>query len=205
MKIIRKYYLGFFVTFSLIFFLSIFVKNSPNSFGLNVLIGLAGAFVISVVCGTLYYLQDTRWGPARKRRAFLKPPFTQLQASGFTRQDEVAVGLIDGYTVIVNFIWPGGKEALRLDLLFDIGLPPDANVDEMLKDISKRNKSNNRWTGLPYIWTRNSVGCMFEYTFKPPPADKLLSKARELADVLKKERLRPMSYADALRLQEVVT
>jgi hypothetical protein len=199
-NLIRKYYLPPFIGALFIFLPMIFIKKSPNSFLENVLICLGGAIITATLLGVLSFFIDTRWEPAKRKKRMLKSPFKELFQNGFVREDDLAIGNVREYTVIVQYFWSGGKYEIKLDILFDMGLYKMlTSASNAIKEIEKRNKPN-RFTAIPYQWTMNSVGCIFEYSFRPPSYEKLIKKANELIDVLKNERLSPMSYDKAITL-----
>lgn len=197
--LIRKYYLALFVGFFFLFFIRVLITKSPNSFWVNLLVCLGGALIISLSVGTLSYFLDTKWGPAKRKKMMSKSPFADLFLNGFIQQDDMAIGKLHDYTVIVNYIWPGGTSCIKLDVLFDIEIHGSMTTD-LIKEVSKRNKPN-RFTGIPFEWTKNSIGCTFQYNFKPPTYEKLIRKADEIIQILKKENLHPMTYEKALLLQ----
>jgi hypothetical protein len=204
MKTIRKYYLPLFVGFLLLFSYKTFTTPSPNRIEVNVLISIAGALTISAILGTLYYKLDTKWGPAKRKKILSKSPFSELFQNGFQKMGEVAIGQVNDYTVLIFYTWQaGGRPAIKMDILFDIGFQvhPDEDV---LKVIVNRNQPTNRFSSLAHEWTRNSIGCRFEYYFKPPPWHKLTEKAGELTGILLREGLEPISLEKARELKKQV-
>jgi hypothetical protein len=200
--IIRKYYLGLFIIFLVIFSIGVVVNtSSPNTTAQNILIVIVGALLIAVPCGTIYYLQDTRWGPRKREKRFLKSPFKELLANGFVRKENLATGKINDYTAIVMYSWEGGKPAITIDILFDLGVKDASAADSMIKEISKRNKPSDKFFGLPYNWSKNSIGSRFEYNFTPPSYEKIMQQGEKLTEVLIRERLHTMSLEEAVRLQ----
>ncbi len=180
-----------------------FRKDSLNRTLVNGLICLSGALFGSVTIGTIYYKLDTKWGPAKRKKIFLKSPFTELFQNGFARHNDMAVGTINGYTVIIFYTWLARKSTIRLSILFDVGFSVYPAKD-VLKDIINRNQPVNRFSSLAHEWTMNSIGCTFEYNFKPPSYEKMMAKTEELTALLLREGLIPQSLEKAISLQQRV-
>ena len=200
-KIIRRYYLFSFLGFFVLFLITYLPRKSPNNTWINVLICLGGALLISVICGTIYYLQDTKWGPAKRKKRMDKSPFLEFYDYGFTRMEDYARGNIDGYEVLVMYAWwPGGKPAVRIDVLFDMGPATKDSSMSHINHLSKRIKSPNGWHDPMYEWNRNSLGVVYSYTFSPPSFKRLMKKINELIEVLKREGLSPMNIGEAIHV-----
>jgi hypothetical protein len=199
--IVRKYYVGLFIGFLVMCTIISVVRKSHNNFAENAVIIVAASFFASLVCGTLFYLQDTRWGPRKREKRLLKSPFKELFENGFTRKGNLAVGMVNGYTMVIMYIWDGGKPAIKVDALFDLGISTDPDTENMIREISKRNKPSNAVFDQPYAWTKNSIGYRLEYSFSPPSYKEVVKKVEKLTEVLIRERLRTMSLEEAIRLQ----
>ena len=195
-KIIWHYYFIPFVGFLLLLALKGLGLKSPNSFLENVVIVVGGALLLSAVVGTIYYFLDTKWGPAKQKRKLLKPPFSDLLASGFRTEENFVVGAVNNYTVVVFYTWPGGKSAIQVDVLFDPRTGTDFRSMGDVIELEKRNKKSSVWTDNNLHWTRNSIGHSMAYTFKAPSHQKILSKAEEMIGILNSEKLRPISYEE---------
>lgn len=199
-KIIKQYYLLTFIGFFIVFSLRAITTKSPNTLLENLLFVLAGSFILSVFVGTIYFYIDTKWGPKKREKRFSKAPFKQLLESGFKRDGDFLSGIIDGYTVTVMFVWPSGKSAIKIEVLFDPrSLGSSISFDE-IKQIEKRHKKGGFWLSQENDWTRNSVGLSLEYNFKPPSAETVVAKAQELTDMLIKENIKPISFE---KLEEI--
>jgi hypothetical protein len=203
MAIIRKYYLSFFVGFLLLLLWTLFTRESQNSNQVKGLICLGGALAGSIIVGTLYYLVDTKWGPAKRKKVLLKTPFTELFQNGFSKHNDMLVGTIHGYTVIIHYTWLARKSTIQLAILFDVGFSVHASED-LLNAIINRNQPANRFSSLAHEWHRNSISCTFEYNFKPPSYEKLMTKMEELTAILLREGLIPLSLDKARSLQRQV-
>jgi hypothetical protein len=95
---------------------------------------------------------------------FTKKPFTALFMNGFVQKDDdTAVGTVDRYTVIVNYVlakWGFGD--FSINVLFD----KDFTVTKAnISDIKKRNK--------PSIWNEGAIGKLLTYNFTPPSYEKV--------------------------------
>ena len=199
--IIKKYYLFPFVGFIILFAVKTIGVKSPNTPQENFLIILLGALLLSTIIGTIYYFLDTKWGPKKREKRFFKTPFKQLLEGGFRREDDFITGTVNGYTIIVMYVWPGGKSAINIDVLFDPRFLHGFLSAEDIRQIEKRNKKSSFWTNHNYLWTLNSVGLSLEYTLTPPSAEKVITRAKELVDILIKEGLKPIT----LKQSEEVT
>lgn len=193
-SIIKQYYLIPFIGFLVLFSLKGFSLKSPNTFLENALIVTGGALLLSVIVGTIYYFVDTKWGPSKRKKKLLKPPFSDLLAAGFQIKEDFILGSIEGYTVIVMYTWPEGKSAIQVDVLFDPRISDDFISMEDVDRIEKRNKKPGVWANNNFNWTRNSIGHVMEYTFKAPSHQKILDKSKEMTGILMKEGLVPISY-----------
>lgn len=203
-KRISRYYIGPLVAFILIFFIGLPTRASTQAPWLIVAIKSGGALFLAAVVGTLHYLQDTKWGPSKRRKMMLKSPFAELFQNGFARYGDVAIGKVQEYTTLVSYTWSAGRSVIKMDILFDIGFQV-FNTDEALQVIINRNPPANRFSSLAHEWTRNSIGCKFEYAFKAPSYERLRAKAEELTGILRREELIPMSIDKALQIEKTVS
>jgi hypothetical protein len=183
---IKKYYLLTFIGFFVATGIKTFTTESTHSFLKNALITVVTAFVVSLIAGTLYYFLDTKWGPNKRRKMFGKKPFSDLFMNGFVQKDDVAVGVIDGYTVVVSYTWPNGVSTIAVNVLFDKDVAARYYGD--IRDVRKRNKN--------YIWNEGAVGRPLAYDFTPPRYDKVMETAETLIGVLKTEGLTATKYKD---------
>ena len=203
--IIRNYYLFLFILFFVLFSISAFSTDSPNSVTVNLLIAFAGALVISLSCGTLYYFRDTKWEPRRREKMMIRSPFPQLLQEGFTRKNSLFHGRINAYTAVTQYSLDNGKKAIKLDVLFDPRVAGQLMTHEMLNEISNRNKPLNKFTDPSYTWTKNSIGQTFEYNLKPPTYDMIIKQAELFTRILTLERLKPINFEEAERLSNSIS
>lgn len=191
--IIKKYYLFPFIGFLVLLALKTWGIKSPNSSLENNMILLGGALLLSLIVGTIYYFQDTKWGPAKREKKFSKSPFKDLIDVGFERKGDFIVGKINDYATIVMYTWESGKPGIKIDLLFNPKPSTDFLTMRDIDQLEKRNK--NMWKNTFY-WTRNSIGQLIEYNFSPPSFQKIIAKAEKMSDILIKEGMRPISYEE---------
>lgn len=204
-KIIKGYYLFPFVGFLILLTIKTIGIKSPNTPLQNLLILMGGALLLAAIVGTIYYFLDTKWGPRKREKRFGKPPFRELLQQGFTRVDHFLAGTAKGYTVVVQFVWPGGKSAIRVDVLFDPRPLGSILSQQDLKELEKRYRKSSIWNDQRYEWTANSLGLLMPYNFSPPKAQAVLEKAKELVDILTRERLQPITLEqteELARLQD---
>ena len=183
---IKKYYLLTFIGFFVATGIKTFTTESTHSFTKNALITVVTAFAVSLIAGTLYYFLDTKWGPNKRKKMFGKKPFSELFMNGFIQKDDVATGVINSYTVVVNYAWPNGVSTIAINVLFDKDFAARYNGD--IADLKKRNKA--------YIWNEGAVGRLLTYNFVPPTYDKVMETAEKLISVLKAEGLPPTDRKD---------
>jgi hypothetical protein len=191
-KIIRQYYLFTFVGFFVVFSLQSLVVKSPNSFLENLLIAGAGALVLSLTIGTIYYFLDTKWGPAKREKRFSKPPFTELIDAGFQRENDCVIRTIDGYSVMVMYTWHTGKPAIEVTVLFDPRYLDGFFTGDDINQFEKRNRDKRWWSARTFSWARNSISHSLEYNFSPPSYRKVIASAEAIIEILIREGLRPI-------------
>jgi len=204
MPIIKKYYLSFFVGFLLFLLFTLYTNDSQKSKQAKGLICLFGALGGSIFFGTIYYMVDTKWSPAKRKKMLLKPPFTELIENGFSKHNDMLVGTHKGYTVVIHYTWYPRKSTIRLIVLFDVGFSVHATGD-LLNSIFHRNQPVNRFSSLAHEWYRNAISCTFEYYFKPPSYEKLIAKMEDFTAILLREGLIPQSLEEARSLQAQVS
>lgn len=191
--VIKRYYLFTFIGLTILFTLKLIATTSSRTLQEDLLIILAISLPSSLIIGTLYYFQDTKWGPKKREKRFSKTPFKQLLSNGFKREANFAIGNICGYTVIIAYTWHTGKPAINIDVLFDLRSLNDFITPEEIKQIHKRNKRLSIWSNHNFSWTRNSIGHLIEYSFDPPSYKHVIVKAEEMIAILIKEGLKPIS------------
>lgn len=192
--IIKKYYLVPFIVFLILFSLKALGLKSPNSPLENIFIVIGGVLILSLIVGTIYYFQDTKWGPAKREKKFSKSPFTDLFGIGFKREGDFMMGKINGYTTIVMYTWQMGKPSIVIDILFDPWVSDHFLTMKEVIALEKKNKGSNLWKANQLDWTRNSIRHVIEYNFSSPSFQKIIAKAEEMSGVLLKEGLHPISY-----------
>ena len=195
---VKKYYLGTFILLFIALCFKTIGTKSTNTPWFNFLIILAFSLGLTLIVGTLYYFQDTKWGPNRKKRLFNKKPFVDLLQNGFIKQDDLFIGNVSNYTVVITYIWPGGKPTIEVGVMFHPKTNGIFNTPEEIKLIAKRNKRGFLSEG--YVWSLGSVTDLIGYNFKTPTYDMLLSKAQAMINILIKENLQPISYPDSEKL-----
>ncbi|MFT3701708.1 MAG: hypothetical protein QM802_05035 [Agriterribacter sp.] len=192
-KIIKEYYLVNFIVFFIVFGLRGIATKSPNTLLENFLIVLIGSLILSALVGTIYFYIDARWGPNKREKRFSKVPFIQLVEKGFKRTGDFLIGTVDGYTVMIMFVWPLGQSAVKIAVLFDpASLAASTSYDD-IEQIEKRHKKTGIWKNQEHEWTRNSVSFSLGYNFNPPSAETVIAKAQEMTDMLIKENIKPVS------------
>jgi hypothetical protein len=182
-NIIKKYYLLTFIGFFIATGIKTFTIESTHSLTKNALITVVTAFVVSLIAGTLYYFLDTKWGPNKRKKMFSKKPFSELFMNGFVQKDDVAVGVLNRYTVVVSYSWPNGVSTIAVNVLFD-------------KDFALLYKGDNKRRNRAYIWKEGAVGRLLAYNFVPPTYDKIMETAETLIGVLQTEGLSATGYKD---------
>ena len=194
LNIIKKYYIAPFAGVLVVTALKTFTKESTKSFAENITTVLLSTLVISLVVGTVYYLQDTKWGPNKRDKAFNKSPFSDLLMNRFVIKDNAVVGIVNGFTVVVAYVWPHGASAVAVNVLFD------PNICALYKGDLEDIKERNHTTGIlsqDYTWTNGSIGYVHDDTFTLPAYDTVLKMASTMISVLKAEGLQPISYEES--------
>ncbi|MFD0764932.1 hypothetical protein ACFQZI_08700 [Mucilaginibacter lutimaris] len=191
LRFIKKYYLATFAGFFVGALIKELLTKSDNSFAKNLLIALVTAFAVSLIAGTLFYFKDTRWGPKTRGKLFNKKPFTDLFMAGFKQHDDVLVGVVNRYTVIVNYTWPNGVSAIAINVLFDSAA---SNLTkDRITEIRIRHKFKLK--GLlnqEYMMKDGVIGWMLTYNFTLPKYEEIISVAEGMIEVLKLEGLKPV-------------
>lgn len=168
--------------------------KSPNTLLENLLFVLVGSFILSVFIGTIYFYIDARWGPNKREKSFSKAPFVQLVEKGFRRTGDFLIGTVDGYTVMIMFVWSSGNSAIKIAVLFDPRFFENSTSYDDVEQIEKRHKNPGFWKNQEHEWTRNSVGFSLGYNFKPPSAETVIAKAQEMTEMLIKENIKPGGF-----------
>ncbi|OJY98274.1 MAG: hypothetical protein BGP13_11585 [Sphingobacteriales bacterium 40-81] len=194
---IKKYYLVPAVAFLVPFLLGIIFIKSPNSFLVNLLIIFSGALISSLLAGTIYYLQDTKWGPAKREKRFSKSPFRELLLNGFTRENNFVIGYISKYPVIIIYNWGLEKPSVNIHIFFNSHYRGRKLAFEDTAEIEKRNLKKTMWSNHNYFWRENSIAHFIAYNFSPPDYEKVLSKADEIINMLRNEALQPININEA--------
>jgi hypothetical protein len=198
--IIRQYYLFLFLTFLVLFTLQVLMTDSPNTVLENALIVVGGALIISLFCGTIYYLMDTKWGPKKRQKMMAKSPFKEFLAAGFEQKEDHLAGRVRDYTVLISFTWWTGRSAITPNVLFHPKPAGRFHSMEELKAIRNRHKKSRGSASVEYLWTRCSLGLPMEYLFRPPTYEKVMGTVHQMIDILMTEGLHPISYEENDRL-----
>lgn len=151
----------------------------------------------TLIIGTVWYLQDTRWGPAKRKKKLLKPPLLNLFDFGFREMEEMMAGIRDGYTVFVYYTWETGKQGIRIDVLYNPYSLGQLIGFEDLDLIIKRQSESGFMKKYEMQWTRNAFGTVMEYTFIPPKMEEVIQKIDRVIAMLKDENLKPYSMEEA--------
>ncbi|MBB5394453.1 hypothetical protein [Mucilaginibacter sp. AK015] len=190
---VKKYYLATFLGFLAATLLKELLNRSDRTFVHSFVVAVIVAFVISVVAGTIYYFQDTKWGPNKRKKLFTKPPFSHLLMNRFVQEDDAAVGVIDGYNVVVLYTWPNGGSAISISVFFDMDF---ANrYKGGIEEISKRNKVAAK---EGFAWgNEGMISYLIDYSFKLPTYEKIMQRAEMMIAILKAEGLPADKLDDA--------
>jgi hypothetical protein len=194
LKFIKKYYVATFAGFFVGTLVKELLSKSNNTLPKSLLIAFVTGLVISLIAGTLYYFQDTKWGPKKRNKLFTKRPFSDLLMNRFIQKDDAVVGIINGYTVTVAYTWPNGHSAIAVNVLFDKDFT--ALYKGSIADIKERNKPKKGLFPENYLWNEASIGYLIPYNFGAPSYDKVLSTAEMMIEVLRAERLPAVGYED---------
>ncbi|HYK55603.1 MAG TPA: hypothetical protein VEV15_03930, partial [Flavisolibacter sp.] len=72
-----------------------------------------------------------------------------------------------------------------------------------IEQIEKRNKKSSFWSNHDYSWTNNSVGLLLPYSITPPTAEKVITSAEKLIDILIRESLKPITLKQTEEVTKV--
>jgi hypothetical protein len=195
MKIFRSYYLPWFIGLSIIFGLKILFSNSPNSLLNNIIFCLSLSLGISGIVGTLYYFEDTNWGPKRRIRKMKKSPFKEFLELGFTEGKESIVGKIEGYTITVTYLWIGysGKPSIDMRIFFNPIKNNSIIPKYYFKELSEKYKRD-------FLWNINGISYEWEFNFFPTKFSIIMNKIKDGLAILKKENLGPIGENELEKL-----
>lgn len=196
----RKYYLPTFLGGLVTLLLGVIGVKSPNSTLQNVLIILVGALCISLMAGTLYYFQDTRWGPKKREKRFGKPPFTQLLENGFKREGDFVTSIIRQYAVVVMYTWEDAQPAIQMVVFFDSRLVGNSLSTSDIRQIEKKYKKPGFWHNHRFSWFEDSISRPILYNFSPPKYDAVMAVTHHMIDILIAENFKPISLEESKKM-----
>ena len=198
LSIFRKYYLTPLICLSIAFLLEAFVGENVTPLHYAIIAGQVFAMALAAIIGSLYYLMDTRWGPAERRKRFKRSPFKELSELGFIERNNMLVGLAEDFQVLANYNWVGtnGKPSIELSILFD---PRQNNGFIPQEDIDYWNRINVE-KGL--IWNRNCISQEWSFNFKMPSFKTIYPFFDKSIKQLKQKRLKPITLEETDKLFE---
>ncbi|MBR9833146.1 hypothetical protein GYB57_13445 [bacterium] len=185
-KVFKSYYLFPWVGLALLFLLKGLLGNSVQPLIDTIVTGQIFAFILALIVGTIYFYVDTIWGPKERKKRLQKPPFKELQAIGFKKQDNSLIGKFSGYEVLANYNWSGssGKPSVSLHILFN----PNNNI----MDIETIKQLNKKYKKEKIVWGLDNLTKEWDFNFKPPKYEKVYSFLTSAIQILKNEKLQPI-------------
>jgi hypothetical protein len=193
-KIIKKYYLATFAGMFAATLIKQFLSKHTGTIYNSLLVAIVAAFLMSLVVGTVFYFQDIKWGPKRRKKLFNKSPFSDLLMNRFVQEDDAVVGVIDGYNVAVLYTWPNGSWAVSISVFFDVDFAERYRGGT--ENIKERNKAAEK-EGC--TWDEGVINYLIDYSFKLPSYEKVISKAEMMIGFLKAEGLPAAKFDDTER------
>lgn len=194
-RIINQYYRFIFLAGFISFTVYVLTVKTVSTYTVfeKIFIAFMGALMLSALLGTVYYIYDTKWEPKRRAKFLSGSPFKELKEQGFQQEEQDLWGQINGYIVYFSFTWYLGYPSVLIEVFFH----PNPNgrylSDAELNGLEKRNKNSSLSKNPEYVWSMISLGCFVSYGFKPPSAEKVQSKAKELTEILIKEQMQPIA------------
>ena len=200
MKRVLPYYFYPFVLLLVVLSANALTGKSVNTPAENFMNAVIFALIGSLLIGTIIFFYDTKWGPGKQLKILSKSPFSELKEQGFYVQDESLVGNVKEYTVMVSFNWESGRSAISVAVFFNPLRDSQYLGEEELRNLDKLYRPQGYPSYKEYIWLKNGVVGLLKYNFIPPNHDKILQTASELIEILKIERLRPISLGEVKKL-----
>lgn len=188
MTYIKRYFLPWFVTFLVIFFLPLlFTSETASDDAIYVIPAMV--FVLALLCSGLIFFWNTKWGPQQRKNKMSKSPFTEFYELGFDKKVDCALGSIKDYQVIIRYNWIGttGKPSVSFEILFNPKKSgrfiPQSAIDEL----------NKKYRKEKIIWFRNFLTKEWDFNFLPPKFESIYSYVERSVELLKLERLEPLT------------
>ena len=147
------------------------------------------AFVLALFCSGLYYYWDTIWGPQQRQKKMNTPPFTSFYKLGFDKREDLAIGIIKDYHIIVRYNWRGttGKPSVSFETLYNpkkSGQFVHQNIVDQLNKTYRKEK---------IIWFRNFLTKEWEFNFRPPTFESIFPYVERSVELLKAEKFEPLT------------
>lgn len=152
------------------------------------------ALILALLCSGLYYFWEFKWGPKQRQKKMNKYPFIKFYELGFEKRDDFAIGMIQGYQVVIRYNWTGttGKPSISFETLFNpkkSGRFVHQNkIDELNKEYKKEK----------IIWSRDYLTKEWEFNFKPPKFEDIFLYVERSVELLKLEGFEPLTLQQSV-------
>jgi hypothetical protein len=173
----------------------LFIFNSIKSGSLPNLETLLSVLIVLLVAtpllGGLFYLQD-RLAERSRREVLDRRPFTDFLANGFDIRDKAVVGIIKGYTIVIDYE-AHPPPYIEIKVLFDPVFQGRELTDAELEQIYSTKKSI--WKEQSLFWLPYFMMCKIPIVFKKlPDYEKVNERINFIIDIFRKGNLKPVDY-----------
>ncbi len=126
-----------------------------------------------------------------------KSPFKDFYAIGFEQRDGIAIGIINGFQILLKFhAYSSTNETdiIEIDILFN----PKKN-GRFLK-WSEIEELHKKYKKEKFIWNRDSISRQWKFSMFPPKFDEVYSAIERGIQLLKTEKLLPITFKESEKM-----
>lgn len=191
-KIFTRYYLPFYIGISLLFLLKAWKGNSAIPIEERLLTGQLFAIVLAIFSGAIYYLEDTKWGPKKRKKQLNASPFKELKNLGFVEEEQQLIGVYKNYLIVVSYTWRGsrGNRSIILCVFYNFKQSHTYVSDEKIDRLNKTYKKQR------LKWSVGHVIKEWNFNYKAPLYQDIKDYLESVILILDKEGFPPISRTE---------
>ncbi len=191
-KILKRYYLPLYIVLSLTFLLKYWLGKRIMPVGEQLITAQLFAIVLTILCGAIYYLEDTKWGPKRRKKQLNASPFKELKNLGFVEEENQLIGVYKNYLIVASYTWRGsrGRPSIILFVFYNSKTSHVYVSNDRIKDLNKAYKKQTLEWSVGYIKKE------WSFNFKPPLYQDIKAFLESAILTLDKEGFQPISRTE---------